>query len=596
MTDKWFYIIFQAVVDRDDGQVPPKVFLISSSSSSGPCSPPAHVDASTQTECGMRDMATQTSQTSMTTQQNLSENSQQSTCFDVIDDPLDLSYEPSSSCASTQMSSQLSQPRYNPVTDRKCLVFESRLDVLFSLLVCPACGCPSSSDDTIKKTYSGSVLSVIIQCTSGHVILQWQSQPFIGHMPAGNLLLSAATLLTGETFQHIQNVAQFINLKFMSHTTFYSIQRDNLIPVIMSAWTVQQQGLFEELRVRCEPLRLSGDGRMDSPGFSAKYCTYSLMDMRSDKVVAFVVVDVTEAGGSSTNMEVIGFERCLKQLLDNGFTVETIATDRHVQVRSLLKKKYPAIKHQFDVWHLAKSIRKKLNSVSHKKINSDLSPWSQSICNHLWWCASNCNGDEDLLVESWSAIIHHTVNRHEFPGVCYTKCAHPQLTDDQQRRKKWLIPDSAAHNALKEVVLNKALLKDIRHLNEFCHTGNLEVYHSLMTKYCPKRQEFDSVQMSARTALAVLDHNNNCGREQKVNADGMPCYRFVFPKASSKWVAKPMYENKTYAHVWDMLQTVVEQQESRLFSPIITTHSQNIAKVAAPAKTELLQHHHSRFN
>jgi hypothetical protein len=319
------------------------------------------------------------------------------------------------------------------------------------------------------------------------------------------------------------------------------------------------------------------------------------MDISSQKVVAFHVLDVTEAGGSSTNMEVLGFERCLQQLLDNGFTIHTIATDRHVQVRSLLKNKYPMISHQFDVWHVAKSIRKKLVSVSHKKVNSDLTPWAQSICNHLWWCAGNCNGDADLLVDMWSSIVHHTVNHHEFPGNTYTKCAHAPLTDDEQRRKKWLVPDSAAHNALKSVVLNKTLLKDIRQLNEFCHTGNLEVYHSLMTKYCPKRQEFDSVQMTARTALAVLDHNNSTGRKQKQTSDGEPRYRFVFPKSSSKWVAKPLYEDKTFQHVWHMMHCVVEQQRSHLLSPVVPTHSQNIAKIAIPPKHELLAQQHSRF-
>jgi hypothetical protein len=37
-----------------------------------------------------------------------------------------------------------------------------------------------------------------------------------------------------------------------------------------------------------------------------------------------------------------------------------LATDRHVQIRSLMKKQYPEIEHQFDVWHLANSVRKEL--------------------------------------------------------------------------------------------------------------------------------------------------------------------------------------------------------------------------------------------
>ena len=40
-------------------------------------------------------------------------------------------------------------------------------------------------------------------------------------------------------------------------------------------------------------INLHGDGRCDSPGHSAKYGTYTLMDNGSGKVVAFSVVQVS---------------------------------------------------------------------------------------------------------------------------------------------------------------------------------------------------------------------------------------------------------------------------------------------------------------
>ena len=138
------------------------------------------------------------------------------------------------------------------------------------------------------------------------------------------------------------------------------------------------------------------------------------------------------------------------------------------------------------------------------------------------------------------------------------------LTQEEQRCKKWLTSNSPAHNALKEVVFNKTLLKDIRNLNEFCHTGNLEVYHSLMTKYCPKRHEFDTVQMAARTALVVLEPNDNTGQEQNVDAHGKPCYKAVFPKAMAKWIVRPVYEEKCYDYIWKMMKQVVVQQDNHV--------------------------------
>jgi hypothetical protein len=59
-------------------------------------------------------------------------------------------------------------------------------------------------------------------------------------------------------------------------------------------------------------------------------------------------------------MEVEGFRRCMEYLLDKGFQIVVLGTYRHVQIRSLMKKQYPEIEHQFDVWHLANSVYKKL--------------------------------------------------------------------------------------------------------------------------------------------------------------------------------------------------------------------------------------------
>ncbi|CAH3123666.1 unnamed protein product, partial [Pocillopora meandrina] len=117
------------------------------------------------------------------------------------------------------------------------------------------------------------------------------------------------------------------------------------------------------------------------------------------------------------------------------------------------------------------------------------------------------------------------------------------------RTKRWLRPGSSAHNALKEVVFDKNLLKDIQQLTLSCHTGNLEVYHSVQTKYAPKRQHFSYNGMVARTQLAALDHNANTGRQQATVSRGANQgelqYKVVFPKIQKEWVAKLIFEKTT---------------------------------------------------
>ena len=48
-------------------------------------------------------------------------------------------------------------------------------------------------------------------CSDGHV-LQWQLQPMVRGMAAGNLLLSAAILLCGLTCTGIANLTDLLNL------------------------------------------------------------------------------------------------------------------------------------------------------------------------------------------------------------------------------------------------------------------------------------------------------------------------------------------------------------------------------------------------
>ena len=83
------------------------------------------------------------------------------------------------------------------------------------------------------------------------------------------------------------------------------------------------------------------------------------------------------------------------------------------------------------------------------------------------------------------------------------------------RKTKWLIVGSLAHQALKHVVLEKTLLKDLDLLTKTIHTDALEVYHWLYSKYAPKWQHFGYLGMVARTQLTALDHNSGTGRSQE---------------------------------------------------------------------------------
>ena len=478
--------------------------------------------------------------------------------------------------------------------ERKFIVFESMLDQLF--ISCKTCG----SLCEIEKFNTGSMVTIKATCCNNHTF-QWRSQPELHNKPAGNILIPAATVITGGTYESTKQFANALNLNFVNKDQFYNVQDKIVFPVINNVYEKQRKDVTETIKKEDTPVNLCGDGRSDSPGHNAKYGTYSLMDETSGKIVDFSLVHVSEVS-SSNAMENEGCQRSLNKVINQNVKIRSLTTDRHTQITSEMRKKYPSIIHQYDVWHLSKWVTKKLTKKAKKKANELLLKWVQSVSNHLWWCAQTCDGDSEVLHEKWVSILHHVVNKHSWKnGKHFPRCEHSRLPRNKERKTKWLEAGSAAHIALEEVVLNKKLVKDISKLTEFHHTGNLEVYHSLLLKYAPKRQHFSYKGMVARTQLAVIDHNSNTGRKQATvmngNKQGAKRYKVVFPKGRKKWVAKPVLARKSFSFVQNLMEDVFsfKDDKSQNMSTMPANIPKNIAPTPRPIKYEVITAHRSRM-
>ena len=220
------------------------------------------------------------------------------------------------------------------VNQRKFIIFESQLHKLFRQSRCSICSHYFMLDQNYLGQTIGSGLCVKLECVNGHPWV-WHSQPMLGRMPAGNVLISAAILFSGQTYTHISSFAGFLNLEFVGQTTYGNHQRDYLFPTVHETFEGEKQTLWSSLDSKA--VRLAGDGRCDSPGYSAKFCTYTLMDMDTEKVVDFEVVQVSQAT-SSVAMEKLGFQTVIKRLLDNNINIVQICTDRHVGINALMNK------------------------------------------------------------------------------------------------------------------------------------------------------------------------------------------------------------------------------------------------------------------
>ena len=131
----------------------------------------------------------------------------------------------------------------------------------------------------------------------------WRFQPMVNNAGPGNIPLSAAILYgailyTGNTFKTISEMFHSINIPHFSRTLFCSIQKTLLFPTLNSFYKRHWSKIINICTTR-EENNFIGGGQSDSPGYSTKYGTYSLMKTDLNKIVDFFVVHISIAGNSS---------------------------------------------------------------------------------------------------------------------------------------------------------------------------------------------------------------------------------------------------------------------------------------------------------
>uniref|UniRef100_A0A3P9IFT0 THAP-type domain-containing protein n=1 Tax=Oryzias latipes TaxID=8090 RepID=A0A3P9IFT0_ORYLA len=182
-------------------------------------------------------------------------------------------YLPSSSQTPSSSDSERSTP---PPTERFFLVAWSALSMLLNLRCCAFC---QEMDMDMSTTTQGTMLCVLWTCKSCKKVTKWKSQPFVGDIPLGNILLSVAILSTGALATKVLRMFQNMKVACISKRTFFRHQKDYLLPSIIHLWAEQQAWLIACLQAEQRGIVLAGDGRSDSPGHSAKYGTYTMLEL-----------------------------------------------------------------------------------------------------------------------------------------------------------------------------------------------------------------------------------------------------------------------------------------------------------------------------
>lgn len=166
--------------------------------------------------------------------------------------------------------------------------------------------------------FRGSVLKLRWECALGHKGI-WLSSEEVNVATSSpvfvnDILFTACVVMSGNHYGKVSLLSKFLNLKIPSQSTFTRNQRLFIVPVILEAWTELKSNITDIVKAY-KDLCLIGDGRNDSPGFSARYCVYVLMEQLTGIILDIEILDRRETGGHSPNMEREGLTRLLEKLM-----------------------------------------------------------------------------------------------------------------------------------------------------------------------------------------------------------------------------------------------------------------------------------------
>ncbi|CAL9705808.1 unnamed protein product [Knipowitschia caucasica] len=457
------------------------------------------------------------------------------------------------------------------------------------------CGAPAPYQTDISTRGTAMVVKWI--CPNDHVVWEWNSQPkFKFGMQSGDFMLATNILLSGNNYSKIALLFKYMNMGMVAKSTFYRIQAEYCHDVIESFWEEKRSAVIAEVHDRS--VVALGDGRMDSPGFSAQYCTYTLMDNETKKIMSIKTEDKRLCGRISTIMEREAFIKSFNQLKGEVNLTE-VCTDAHTQISALFRNgifKDSGVEHTYDMWHGAKNLGKKIHAAGQQKGCSILLQWNKDICNHFWFCCNKANTYEEFF-NMWMGLLHHVTGEHVWP---LDACQHDPL--ESEREKEWLVKGSTAHNVLSEIILKERWLKEVPKYLKFRSTARLEAFHSHLLMYASKRFSYDPPIMDMRMQLAALDYNHHVHRPAKRNADGAIQYRKVFNKKSRCWRIYAIKVEKDYAYIPELQTMVVTARvnsqkglpRQRKYRAMDPRRLGLLSTIPAPTTQELLEHQRTR--
>ena len=170
-------------------------------------------------------------------------------------------------------------------------------------------------------------------CKAGHAN-KFCSSNEVNNIYVNNLQTAASIILSGSHYAKVNHLTKFLNLQFLSKSSYYRFQRLHLIPEINDWWCWLRKEIIQEFLG--QDAVVGGDGQCDSPGFNAKNLCYFMVEINSNLILDIEVLDKRHVGLISTNMEKEAVKRSLDRLQKDVKVVELV-TDVSTYIKSPLR-------------------------------------------------------------------------------------------------------------------------------------------------------------------------------------------------------------------------------------------------------------------
>ncbi|XP_073730808.1 uncharacterized protein [Misgurnus anguillicaudatus] len=233
------------------------------------------------------------------------------------------------------------------IGQKASIVYESMLKHLVTFLPLPIgrcnfietvtnVSCHASGPFEVHLSSRGTGTVIHWMCSKGHKVWVCNSQPTLKYgMHAGDFMMATNILLSGNNYYKVAHLFNYMNMGFLGKDTFFKIQDTYCIGAIKNVWEEKRSAAIQRVKNK-DGIVILADGRMDSPGYCAQYCSYTAMENDSKKIISVVTIDKRQTSRNSVIMEKEAFVRTMDKLLGE-VKIAEICTDAHTQIASVMR-------------------------------------------------------------------------------------------------------------------------------------------------------------------------------------------------------------------------------------------------------------------